>query len=235
MRKILATIKKKIKKCLLIITGVSKDFNVEVNVRHKWFGNDYGGFYVSTEKLNSKSVVYSFGIGEDVSFDLDINRYCNCKVNMFDPTPKSINWVKKQSLNADFMFFEYGISNETLDVIFYLPVDPKHVSGSMLVQNNVDGGAAVVVHVKSIKEICDQLGHDRIDVLKMDIEGAEYDVIKSLFESKIYVDQILVEFHSRFFNDGFERTKQALEMFKKNGYKIFAVSDTFEEVSFIKC
>jgi len=37
-----------------------------------WYGSPYGGFYVDPTLLDENSVVYSFGIGEDISFDLDI-------------------------------------------------------------------------------------------------------------------------------------------------------------------
>ena len=41
----------------------------EVHVKKKWFGNDYGGFYVATEFVKENSIIYSIGIGEDISFD----------------------------------------------------------------------------------------------------------------------------------------------------------------------
>ncbi|GIS18490.1 MAG: hypothetical protein CM15mP120_04060 [Pseudomonadota bacterium] len=39
------------------------------------------------------------------------------------------------------------------------------------------------------------LGHDHLDVLKMDIEGAEYAVLDDMLQSNILPDQLLVEFH----------------------------------------
>jgi FkbM family methyltransferase len=211
------------------------NLKVEINVKCSWFGNNYGGFYVATESLNQSSIIYSFGIGEDISFDLDLNKCFQCNVHMFDPTPKSIDWIQKQGLKPDFKFYKYGIGAETLDAKFYLPRNPNHVSGSLIVQNNVNSSNEVVVHVKSIKDICSELCHDRIDVLKIDIEGAEYDVLQSVLDSKIHINQILVEFHSRFVDDGATKTDKALYMLKNHGYKIFGVSDSFQEVSFIKC
>jgi len=88
--------------------------------------------------------------------------------------------------------------------------------------------------MRNLEAICKELKHDRIDVLKMDIEGSEYDIIPSLLESEIQIKQILIEFHHRFFNDGFERTKSILALFKQNNYKVFAISDSFQEISFIR-
>ena len=45
---------------------------------------------VLPDELGSDSIVYSFGVGEDVTFDLAlIDRY-GMTVHAFDPTPKSI-------------------------------------------------------------------------------------------------------------------------------------------------
>ncbi len=87
--------------------------------------------------------------------------------------------------------------------------------------------------MKSIKDIVYELGHKQIDVLKMDIEGSEYNVIDSIVNSEIPVNQILIEFHDRFFENGIEKTRQAIIQLKQHGYEIFAFSDSFEEISFI--
>ncbi len=206
---------------------------VGIKCNKVWYGNSYGGFYVCPDLLNDKSVVYSFGIGEDMSFDNAITMNHNCHVFCFDPTPKSINWYKTQKTNPKFHFYEYGISKQNEFVEFYLPKNPEHVSGSIINQINVDNNNNVRVEMKSLGNIMNELGHEHIDILKMDIEGAEYDVIENILESKLSITQIVIEFHDRFFDNGVLRTKQAIEKLKNNGYKIFAISASLEEISFI--
>ena len=87
--------------------------------------------------------------------------------------------------------------------------------------------------MKSLSDIISELGHNRIDVLKMDIEGAEYRVLDSILASGIPIDQIVVEFHDRFFEDGRLKTMDAVKKLRDHGYEIFGISDSFEEVSFI--
>jgi hypothetical protein len=77
------------------------------------------------------------------------------------------------------------------------------------------------------------LGHKHIDVLKMDIEGSEYDVIEDIINSNISITQILVEFHDRLFENGYQKSIKIINALKLKGYEIFAVSESFEEVSFI--
>lgn len=59
-----------------------------------WYGNSYGGFFINPTLLNKKSIVYSIGIGKDISFDTKCIKNHTCRIFAFDPTPKSIDWLK---------------------------------------------------------------------------------------------------------------------------------------------
>jgi FkbM family methyltransferase len=225
---------KKLKQNIKIITGAITSIKAETKINHKWYGNTYGGFYVHPNVLNSKSIVYSFGIGEDISFDREMIKMHNCQVFGFDPTPKSIDWIKKEQLPSNFSFLEYGIDTKTGFANFNLPKNQDFVSGSIIPHKNVDEKNMVSVPMKSFHDITKELGHTHIDVLKMDIEGSEYHVIESILSSTVQIDQILIELHERFFEDGKLRNQRLLQSFKNHGYEIFAVSDSLEEVSFIK-
>lgn len=54
----------------------------------------------------------------------------------------------------------------------------------------------------------DELGHRRIDILKMDIEGMKFSIFDDIVNSKIDVQQICVEVHDRFYIDGNNRLKE---------------------------
>ena len=68
----------------------------------------------------------------------------------------------------------------------------------------------------------------------MDIEGAEYEVIGDIIESPVPISQVLIEFHHRFGTHGIQKTKEAIVRLNQAGYKIFNVSPSGEEISFIK-
>jgi len=227
-------VKAKLKKLILKLSGRVRHLKKGIDCKKVWYGNVYGGFYVCPDLLNSNSVVYSFGIGQDISFDRAIIEKHGCEVFAFDPTPKSINWVNQQEISERFRFFELGISSNSGPVDFFLPKNRNHVSGSMISQNNINLKEKVIVEMRTMQDILKELNHTHIDVLKMDIEGEEYDVIDNILDNNIAVDQILVEFHDRFFNDGTIKSLQTVKKLKSKGYEIFAVSDSFEEVSFIK-
>ena len=182
-------------------------------------GEDYGGFEIVETVLDDESIVYSFGIGEDLSFSKDLVNKYGCNVFAFDPTPKSIEYVRKNELYNDnrFNFFEWGLSNRDEIGEFHLPSDDANVSGSLNSWSGV-GGETIKVVLKTIPSIMRELNHSYIDILKMDIEGSEFDVIDSLFDNNdIKIGQICVEIHDRFFWNGESRLRRMLKKLEMGG------------------
>jgi FkbM family methyltransferase len=227
-------IPKIIQKIYRTITGKNIDIKCSI-VRNKvWLGSDYGGFFVCLDTLGDNAIIYSFGIGEDISFDREIMNNCQCTVYGFDPTPKSIEWISAQNCPPNFKFFPFGIATKSGEVEFYLPQRSEYVSGSILQNQNVDVNRKIKVPMKSFDDIVKVFHHSKIDVLKMDIEGAEYEVLPEILKSSVQIDQILLEFHHRMMPNGKALTMQAIQLLKNYGYEIFGISDTHEEVSFMK-
>jgi FkbM family methyltransferase len=192
----------------------------------------YGGWNTVLSGLDKDSIVLSFGVGEDVSFDMDLIERYGLAVYAFDPTPKSLRWVEKSHLPKNFIMHGYGLADFDGSVQFSPPENPDHVSHTILNRSETKDDA-ITVPVKKITTIMSELQHSEIDVLKMDIEGAEYAVISDLEASGIRPKQILVEFHHRFPGVGASKTKDAVDTLKRMGYKLFSVSSSNEEYSFL--
>ena len=195
-------------------------------------GGEGGRWCVCPEGISEGSVIYSVGVGEDVSFDVALIEYFGVVVHAFDPTPKSVEWVKRATLPAGFIFHEIGLAHYDGDAEFSPPENCEHVSHRMM-EAGRDGSVSIRRPVRKLKTIADELGHSKIDVLKIDIEGAEYEVISDLLESTIRPSQLLIEFHHRFSDVGLEPTKNAIKSLRESGYKILAVSPNGEEYTFI--
>lgn len=157
----------------------------------KQLGSEYGRHYVDIELLNKDSIVYSFGIGEDITFDVELIEKVGCTVYGFDPTPKCLEWIKNNNLPDKFKFFEYGLSNKDGNISFDAPPNPDWAS----YKESITGQFSFPV--KKLSTIIKELGHEnkKIDFIKMDIEGSEYSVIDDIMQESIHPYQMSVEFH----------------------------------------
>lgn len=195
-------------------------------------GDAGASFTVDPTNLTNESVVYSFGVGFNISFDRELIEKYGVKIYSFDPTPKSINWLKQQIIPNGFAFENIGIANYDGYADLFLPKNEHYVSGTII--SGTNGSKKISIPVQRLKTIMGRFGHHKIDLLKMDIEGAEYGVIDDIIENKILVEQIVVEFHHRFKGISMWATHRATNKLRKAGYKLFSVSLTKEEYSFIK-
>jgi FkbM family methyltransferase len=227
---------RKLKRRIRIFLGKDINQKVQITCSTERYGSDYGGWIVCPYYIDSNSVIYSFGVGEDASFDIALIEKFGAVVFAFDPTPKSINWVKEQNFSDKFKMHLYGIASSDGEILFYPPSNPEHVSHTILPDLS-SKDKAITVPVFRLSTIMKKLGHEQIDVLKMDVEGAEYDVIRDIIESNISIKQILVEFHHRTRNVDLSKTREAIHQLNRAGYSVFAVSDRGDEYSFInrKC
>jgi FkbM family methyltransferase len=135
-----------------------------------------------------------------------------------------------------FHFYPYAIGSN--DKLMQMYPRLKKGKRSKIMMTMIDEGAGcentgVTVKVKRIPTIVRELGFQKIDILKMDIEGAEYEVIDDTLDSGIPVYQIILEFHHRFRTLSVEMTKSALLKLNAAGYRIFHISDKCREYSLI--
>jgi FkbM family methyltransferase len=196
-----------------------------------------GGWWFHPELLGKDSIVYSLGIGEDIDFDLALIRRFNLRVDAFDPTPCTVEWLAARDTPKEFHFHPWAVTAQD-GVLKVYPRIRKDGSKSTVMYSLMQGQAspddAILVPAFCLTSIVAALGHRHIDVLKMDIEGAEYEVLDNLLQNGVKPVQLLVEFHHRFAGIGVARTAGMIARLRGCGYRIFAVSETGREVSFMR-
>lgn len=195
-------------------------------------GSDYGGWFIYPDCLDSDSVVYSAGIGDDLSFDLGVIERFGCKVIGFDPTPRCQEWIEKQSLDPRFVFLAEGLAGHDGSLRLYPLESSRSVNHTLIPRPGLEH-LSVEVPCRRISTIMKRVNHASIDLLKLDVEGAEYEIIDDMLQAGIRPKQLLVEFHHRFPGIGVGRTKNAVRSLRCAGYKVLASTPGAREISFI--
>lgn len=183
----------------------------------KHLGTTYGGWKVPEGLLNEHSICYFAGAGIDISFDVEVVKTYGSRVFIIDPTPQAkshfnelkektqrgekleIDRKRGQYYDAEPWIFEriqwldVGLWGENKTIKFYEPSDTSTIVSHSIV--NLHGTKtyfeAEVVRLSSLMK---KLGHKYLDYLKIDIEGAEYEVIDSLIMDQVQVGVLGIEF-----------------------------------------
>ena len=206
---------------------VKRDIKAAVE-RH---GNEYGGWNILQKSLSPEAIVYSIGIGTDISFDQSVMNQYHCKIFAFDPTPQVIQWLQQQPEMPLFHFESIGLGAEDKMVQFFMPENPEHISHSAKPGNSQP--LSIELPVRRLKTLMDSMSHSKIDLLKMDIEGFEYEVIQDIILNKLKIRQLLVEFHHGMYGFSVRESMNAIEKLRNAGYKLFNISDSGREYAFI--
>jgi FkbM family methyltransferase len=178
-------------------------------------GTDYGGWYCCGDLLAPGEAAMCCGAGEDVSFDVALNSKRGMRILCVDPTPRSIRHVRSLVAAAregrcmtieagpsiydlagfresDFTFVDCAVWSSDGYLELFAPENPAHVSYSAV--NLQHTSESIRVRCKTIRSLLDEFGITRLALLKLDIEGAEYAVLRSMIDEGVLPEQLLVEF-----------------------------------------
>jgi FkbM family methyltransferase len=219
------------KRAIRLMIGHDVLYKYDVHPRKKHFGSVYGGWTIVPELLDSNSIVYSFGVGADITFDLELIRHFGLTVHGFDPSPLAIQWIATQNLPAHYLFHPWGLGAKDGTADFFAPC-----SGGMYSlhkEQMKEEFTRTQVPISRLSTITKRLGTEVIDLLKMDVEGAEYDVLPDLVESAVRIKQLSIEFHHRIGIESLAITVESVKRLREAGFRLYHVSETSSEFSFL--
>ena len=190
-----------------------------------YIGTEYGGYAVPKPMVQS-GVALSFGAGEDISFEVGIAGLLDATVHVFDPTPRAVEFGERASaeLNRELgsvriHYHPYGVWSETKTLRFYEPADPAHVSHSVVnMQNTVKYFEAECL---TPADILKRLMLDQVTLVKLNVEGAEYEIIAAMFDARIRPPLICIaldELHSPMNDGSTQRLRGLISRFLTEGY-----------------
>ena len=227
-----------------------------------YIGSTYQGYYVPSNYLTSTSICYCVGAGTDISLDVELATRFKSQVFILDPMPyakqhfddlvrsvkegkvftadnKKEGYVYKISAKelGAITYCATGVWDEKKIVKFYVPASDNYAGHSITnLQKTED---YIEAPVDKLVNIMRELGHQQIDLLKIEIEGSEYTVIDDVLADKLDVKMILVEFDEFHHRKRLSRLvaikhiEQSSRKLKKAGYKLVH-SISFYKRTFIR-
>lgn len=172
-----------------------------------------GGKLVCTDNINKENcVIYSLGSRLDFSFEIASIKELGCELHTFDCT---VGEVKGSDIPDGVHFYPWCVGGKS---------ERKVISSDL-------GHTGEMGQYYPIHEIMRKLGHERIDILKMDIERHELAVIRNL-KRRSAPSQVVFETHLHNAYGLWNRPmthKEWDNMWKKLaklGYRIFSFETT---------
>ena len=228
----------------------------------KTLGTTYGGWmFVDLPELR-RSTIISAGAGEDVSFDIKFAQAYEATIIIADPTPRAIEHVNavrarcgkaadrefvgggKQPVEAydltgvsadQIRFVEKGLWNDETTLRFFAPPNPDHVSHSAI--NFLNDYSRDTEFISVPVTTIDRLGAPTTPPLvKLDIEGAEIEVLEDMLDKGIFPTQICVEY-DELHNPKPHANRRVLSIdgrLRDNGYRLVCTDQTQANFLYVK-
>lgn len=200
----------------------------------EYHGGAAGGWGIPRDCLSANSVVVDVGLGEDLDFSRQLQEKYGCAVHGFDPTPKAIAYAK-QHMPPKFSLHAVGLAGTTRAAEFFLPSNESHVSGSVVNASHTKG-AVLKVDLIDMRDLLKRIGATKVDLLKVDVEGAEYEIIESAGFAACApgIHILCFEFHHRWDEFGKGATIGAVARLRQMGFDcIWRSLTTNEEFTFV--
>ncbi len=169
----------------------------------RWFRDHGDTAHRLNYDLNADSIVIDLG-GYVGDFAYEINHRFGATVHLFEPVPKfHALCTRRFADNPKVHSHCYGLGSAA----GRFPISDSDDASSFHVAT---GSGAIEAEVRPIVETLAELGIDHIDLLKLNIEGGEYDVLASLIAHDWIrkIGNIQVQFHT--VGDTYEADRDAM-------------------------
>ncbi|MHB1469179.1 MAG: FkbM family methyltransferase [Solirubrobacteraceae bacterium] len=181
-------------------------------------GTPYGGWIVPASLIERGWMCYCVGAGADISFDMELIERFDVRVQSVEPDETYVA-AALQTAGAEprFAAFRAAIALEDGP----LAMQRTHVPGSLSLSaaRLYDTRSMVELPGRTLASLTRELGHPRIDLLKIDIEGAEYDVLPQIDLDALGVKVLATQLHH---NRGVRAARELIAALEVRGFELIA-------------
>jgi FkbM family methyltransferase len=182
-------------------------------------GTPYGGWIVPAALIEPGWICYSVGAGADISFDLALIERFDVRVQSVEPVEGYVRQARAAA-GAEPRFAAYRAAITAADG----PVRMQHThnpEGHALSSANLfETNEFEEVPGRTLASLARELGHPRIDLLKLDVEGGEYEVIPALDLEALQIKALAVQLHH---NGGVAAARGLIEHLDAHGFEPVAI------------
>ena len=185
--------------------------------------------YIYQDVFNDSSVIVDVGCADDADFSVHMITRFGVQAYGVDPTRKhriALKSLEEQS-NGRFKHVEVAVSSTNGKITFHESAENQ--SGSILNDHaNVMKDTITTYDVESVtlQSLIKRIDKPRVDLLKLDLEGAEYDLLTNISDEDLKpFQQIFIEFHHHNTNRSPRETKVIVDSICNFGFKVFTFDD----------
>jgi FkbM family methyltransferase len=157
-------------------------------VRYKFKKDDAKHGLRYNYSLDENSLVLDFGGYTGEWAERIWNRY-KCRIYIFEPVREFYNQaVQRFSRNRKIKIFNFGLSNINKEDLISI----DGVASSVFSKNR-----SVKIQLRDVKEVFNELGITNVGLLKINIEGGEFQVLPRMLDANLIpiCEDIQIEFH----------------------------------------
>jgi len=119
----------------------------------------------------------------------------NSDIHCFEPAPQTQKLLLK-NLEGHHRIDLYPFALSDYDGTAELHLHPENTGENSLKQDQISSDQSVSVEVRDAAAAFQQVGLTYVDILKIDTEGSEIEILKSLHRFLPYVGIVIAEYHS---------------------------------------
>jgi FkbM family methyltransferase len=142
-------------------------------------GPPYGGWTIPGQLVDQSWLCYSVGAGGDVSFDIALIERYGATVRSIEPVAEYVQEARNSAAGRE-RFSAHQAAIATVDGPIRMQLTHDERSHSLSAAGLYDSNRYLEVPGRTLGSLMAELGDDHIDLLKLDIEGSEYDLMPTL-------------------------------------------------------